>query len=148
MDDEGEQKKKRKCVHHHHRRRRRKSSSIDRLTSNSIPIFTDEFLHLFGKQKCEIRSLKMRLNQLNDELKFKDAEQEQIRLNNKKMRRDFEEISLENSFLRNRIEQIENEFLNEFHLKTKENLFQLINDRHDEEDFSSKLSQIVLRLNL
>jgi len=131
--------------------RRSKSSSLNvRLLNKSIPIFTDEFLQLYSKQKCEIRSLKLRLNHLNEQLKYKDAQQEQIRLDKKKMRRDFEEISSENLFLENQIEKFENEFLQQFHFPSKENLFESIElcFQNDQNQCEKKIFQLVSRLEI
>src|SRR5690349_23401337 len=44
-------------------------------------------------------------SQLSERFKLKDAQQEQIRLDNQKMRLDIEEISQKNYFLKNQIDQ-------------------------------------------
>ena len=109
-------------------RRSRKISKIDRLEKNSIPIFTDAFIHLYRQQKSEIRSLKLSLNELSEKVKLRDAQQEQIRLNNHKMRRDIEEISSKNLFFEKQIEIIEKEFVKTFEIDEKHLLIKYLHE--------------------
>jgi ATP-dependent Lon protease len=127
------------------KRCRKKSSNENEKLKNSIPIFTDEFLDLFRKQKSEIRSLKLNYSQLSERFKFKDAQQEQIRLDNQKMRLDIEEISQKNYFLKNQIEQIQKQFKEHFQQDFHFNFFkQHINDQ----DYQNKINKIVKNLQL
>ena len=95
-------------------RSRKRSSNEKKNVDNAIPIFTDEFLNLFRQQKSEIRSLKLNCSQLSEKVKLKDAQQEQIRLDNQKMRADIEEISQKNSFLHKQLDLFEKEFEKHF----------------------------------
>jgi hypothetical protein len=133
------EKKQKKVV----KRCRKKSSNENEKLKNSIPIFTDEFLDLFRKQKSEIRSLKLNYSQLSERFKLKDAQQEQIRLDNQKMRLDIEEISQKNYFLNNLIDQIQKQFQEHFQ-EDIHSIKQHINDQ----DYQNKINKIIKNLQL
>ena len=76
----------------------------------SIPIFTDGFLHLCREQKSSLRILKKELNELNERKKFQEIQREQIRLTNEKIRRDLDEINTKTRLAKERIERLEQSF--------------------------------------
>ncbi|CAF2724241.1 unnamed protein product [Rotaria sp. Silwood2] len=116
-------------------KRCRKRSSNEKINEkNQIPIFTDAFLDLFRKQKSEIRSLKLTYNQLSERFKLKDAQQEQIRLDNQKMRLDIEEISQKNYFLKNQIDQIQQQFKETFHQDINKDFFLYLRQHQNDQD--------------
>ncbi|CAF1173430.1 unnamed protein product [Rotaria socialis] len=115
---------------------------------NQVPIFTDAFLDLFRKQKSEIRSLKLTYNQLSESFKLKDAQQEQIRLDNQKMRLDIEEISQKNYFLKNQIDQIQQQFKELFHQEINKDFFLFLRQNPNDQDIQNKIQQIVKSLQL
>ena len=127
----------------------KRNSSEKKKVENAVAIFTDEFLDLFRQQKSEIRSLKLNNSQLNEKVKLKDAEQEQIRLDNQKMRADFEEISQENSFFKNQINLFEKEFEKHFPNQSINSHFLLSLKQHsNEQDYQHKIQQIHQNLQL
>lgn len=122
---------------------RKRNSPEKKKVENAVAIFTDEFLDLFRQQKNEIRSLKLNSSQLNEKVKLKDAEQEQIRLDNQKMRADFEEISQKNSFLKSQIDLLEKEFTKHFPNQLINSQFLLsLKEHSNEEDYQNKIGQI------
>ena len=140
----GSKSKEKKVV----KRSRQSSSNVNENAGKSIPIFTDEFLHLFRKQKSEIRSLKLNYSQLSERLKLKDAEQEQIRLDNQKMRLDIEEISQRNSLLNNQIEQFEKEFHNVFQEEINSKLLSSLQHHSNDQHYQDQIKQIHKNLQL
>ena len=115
---------------------------------NTIPIFTDAFLDLFRKQKSEIRSLKLSYSQLSERFKLKDAQQEQVRLDNQKMRLDIEEISQKNYFLKNQIDQIQQQFKETFHQDINQDFVASLHEHQDDQQFQNKIQKIVKTLQL
>jgi len=130
------------------KRVRKKSSNENQNDKNAIPIFTDEFLDLFRKQKSEIRSLKLNYSQLSERFKLKDAQQEQIRLDNQKMRLDIEEISQKNYFLKNQIDQIQKQFKETFQQDINKHFFSSLRSNHNDQDYQNKIQKIVKYLQL
>ncbi|CAF1071895.1 unnamed protein product [Rotaria sordida] len=130
-------------------KRSRKRSSNEKINEkNQIPIFTDAFLDLFRKQKSEIRSLKLTYNQLSERFKLKDAQQEQIRLDNQKMRLDIEEISQKNYFLKNQIDQIQQQFKETFNQDINKEFFLYLRQHQYDQDIQNKIEKIVKYLQL
>jgi hypothetical protein len=129
-------------------KRRRTGSSKERNLPNGIPIFTDAFLDLYRKQKSEIRSLKLIYSQLSERFKLKDAQEEQIRLDNQKMCADIEEISQKNSSILNQLDKIESEFNKVFHQELNEQFFQSLHENVHQTDYQSNLQQICQTLQL
>jgi len=136
------EKKQKKVV----KRCRKKSSNENEKLKNSIPIFTDEFLDLFRKQKSEIRSHKLIYSQLSERFKLKDAQQEQIRLDNQKMRLDIEEISQKNYFLKNQLDQIHQQFKETFHQDINKQFLLLLHQHQHDQDYKNKIQKIVKSL--
>jgi hypothetical protein len=130
------------------KRCRKRSSNENKTEKNAIPIFTDEFLDLFRKQKSEIRSLKLNYSQLSERFKLKDAQQEQIRLDNQKMRLDIEEISQKNYFLKNQIDQIQKQFKETFQQDINKHFFLSLRSNHNDQDYQNKIQKIVKYLQL
>ena len=136
--------------------RRRKNPSSEQINNDgggdtrttSIPVFTDAFLDLFREQKSEIRSLKFNLNELTDRFKLKDAEQEQIRLNNQKMRLDIEEIAEKNSRLRNLLMRIDNELEETFARPANEDLIQYLHEHCHDQPVRNQVEKLVHSLQL
>jgi hypothetical protein len=137
-------KNKRKSV----KRCRKPSSNEKTNDKNAIPIFTDAFLDLFRKQKSEIRSLKLNYSQLSERFKLKDAQQEQVRLDNQKMRLDIEEISQKNYFLKNQIDQIQQQFKDTFHQDINKQFVLFLNQHQHDQDIQNKIQKIVKLLQL
>jgi len=127
-------------------KRCRKRSSNDKNDKNAIPIFTDAFLDLFRKQKSEIRSHKLIYSQLSERFKLKDAQQEQIRLDNQKMRLDIEEISQKNYFLKNQLDQIHQQFKETFHQDINKEFLLLLHQHQNDQDYKNKIQKIVKSL--
>lgn len=137
-------KKKKKPV----KRIRKQSSNEKKSDKNAIPIFTDAFLDLFRKQKSEIRSHKLTYSQLSERFKLKDAQQEQVRLDNQKMRLDIEEISQKNYFLKNQIDQIQQQFKETFNQDINKDFFTFLNQHQNDQDVKNKIHKIVKSLQL
>ncbi|CAF1128165.1 unnamed protein product [Adineta steineri] len=137
------EKKRKKPV-----KRCNKRLSNEKNEKNQIPIFTDAFLDLFRKQKSEIRSLKLNYSQLSERFKLKDAQQEQIRLDNQKMRLDIEEISQKNYFLKNQINQIQQQFKDVFHQDINKDFLILLRQHQHQQDYQNKILNIVKSLQL
>ncbi|CAF1557703.1 unnamed protein product, partial [Adineta ricciae] len=129
-------------------KRCQKRNSNEILNKNAIPIFTDAFLDLFRKQKSEIRSLKFNYSELTEKFKLKDAQQEQIRLDNQKMRLDIEEISQKNYFIKNQIEKFEKEFQNVFHQTINQDFLKILKDNQHEHDYQVNIQNIFKTLQL
>lgn len=130
------------------KRSRKRSPNRKLIEKNQIPIFTDAFLDLFRKQKSEIRSLKLTYNQLSERFKLKDAQQEQIRLDNQKMRLDIEEISQKNYFLKNQIDQIQQQFKETFHQEINKEFILFLRQSQNDENIQNKIQKIVKILQL
>jgi len=130
------------------KRTRKRSSNLNKTEKNAIPIFTDEFLDLFRKQKSEIRSLKLNYSQLSERFKLKDAQQEQIRLDNQKMRLDIEEISQKNYFLKNQIDQIQKQFKETFQQDINKQFILSLHQHQNNQDYQNKILKIVKYLQL
>lgn len=125
------------------RPRKRPSNEKKKSLENTIPIFTEEFLNLFRQQKSEIRSLKLNNSQLTEKVKLKDAQQEQIRLDNQKMRADIEEISQKNSLLQNQLDLIEKEFHKHFPDEILNSQFlQSLQQHSNEQIYQNKIEKI------
>lgn len=130
-------------------RPRKRSSNEDGNEKKGIPIFTDQFLHLFRQQKSELRLLKLNSSQIIERLKLKDAEQEQIRLDNQKMRLDIEEISKKNSLLNNQIQRIEKQFEETFPEESINRNFLLsLAEHQNDQPYRNQIQEIVHHLQL
>jgi hypothetical protein len=130
------------------KRCRKRSSNENKTEKVGIPIFTDEFLDLFRKQKSEIRSLKLNYSQLSERFKLKDAQQEQIRLDNQKMRLDIEEISQKNYFLKNQIDLIQKQFKENFQQDINQQFLLSLHLHQYDQDYQNKIIKIVKYLQL
>ena len=86
------------------------SSSSPKQRGESIPIFTDAFLHFCREQRTSLRTLKVELNEVNERKKLKEIQREQTRLTNEKIQRDEKEIEENNQRWRERIQRIEQTF--------------------------------------
>jgi len=127
----------------------RKKNSNENLTNKKVcRIFTDEFLNLYRKQKNDLRSLKLTNCQLIDRLKLKDAQLEQIRLDNQKMSFDIEEISQRNCQLTKQIQSMETQFEDIFKEKFNQDFVHYLKEHSTDEDLKIKLKKIVDQLDL
>ena len=138
-------------------KRRRTNSKSEQIKNNddddgrktmSIPVFTDAFLDLFREQKSEIRSLKFKFNELTERFKLKDAEQEQIRLNNQKMRVDIDEIAEKNSLLRNLLMRIDNELEETFARPANNDLIEYLHEHCHDQSVRNQMEKLVHSLQL
>ena len=139
-------------------KRRRSNSKSEHIKNNdddddgrktmSIPVFTDAFLDLFREQKSEIRSLKFKFNELTERFKLKDAEQEQIRLNNQKMRVDIDEIAEKNSLLRNLLMRIDNELEETFARPANNDLIEYLHEHCHDQSVRNQMEKLVHSLQL
>ena len=130
------------------KRSRKRSSNEKKNGKTPIPIFTDAFLDLFREQKSEIRTLKLTYSQLSERCKLKDAQQEQIRLDNQKMRLDIEEISQKNHALTNQIDQIQQQFKEKFHQEINKDFLVYLREHQNDQDIQNKMRKIVKTLQL
>lgn len=131
------------------RRRRRTSSGKEKAVDKGIPIFTDAFLDLYRKQKSDIRLLKLNYSQFSERFKLKDAQQEQLRLDNQKMRVDIEEISQRNASISTQLDRLEGEFRQVFNVESvNDDLFKSLRENLHRTDYQSDLRRICQTLQL
>ncbi|CAF1112833.1 unnamed protein product [Didymodactylos carnosus] len=111
--------------------------------NDHVPIFTEQFLDLYRKQKQEVRQLKVTLTNLNEQIALKEAQQLKIKQKNDRLKQLMAKENENDSKLKQLMITIEQDLRESMQLENDENIVDHLNNSTEKfEDYKTLIKKL------